>query len=324
MILMLANPDADEAALRAGIGRSLAKPLRSRALRAALRDALGATGEQAGQRTTSPPLRGRVLLVEDHPVNREVARIFIEGFGCAVQTADNGIAALRALRNADYDLIFMDCLMPDMDGLETTRQLRVLERERARRIPVVALTADTTAEGQAACQAAGMDDYLSKPIDPTRLRHCLARWLGQADSAGESAEAEPEPASRDSANRLPEEPAVLLDQAPLRALRMLQQPNKPDLVAKIANIYLERTPMLLGDLNAALAARDADAVRSLAHALKSSSAHIGASALAALARDLEDLCKAVPLEVASAETVLAKIRQTHALVDVELRQMRHE
>ena len=324
ILLMLADSDADEAAPRAGIGQSLAKPLRSRVLRAALRDALGATDGQPERRTTRRLLRGRVLLVEDNPVNREVARTFIEGFGCMVQTADNGIAALRALRNAEYDLIFMDCLMPDMDGLETTRQLRALERERARRIPVIALTADTTAERQAACQAAGMDDYLSKPVDPIRLRHCLARWLGQADSAGESAAAKPEPPSRESENRLSEELPVLLDEAPLRALRMLQQPNKPDLVAKIVNIYLERTPILLGDLNAALAARDVDAVRSLAHTLKSSSAHIGASALAALARDLEDSSKAVPFEVASAGAVLAKIRQTHALVNVGLRQMRHE
>jgi CheY-like chemotaxis protein/HPt (histidine-containing phosphotransfer) domain-containing protein len=323
IILMLAHSDADELAMQAGISQSLIKPLRSRVLQAALRDALSsAPGAQPAQRTAIP-LRGRVLLVEDNPVNREVARTFIEGFGCVVETAGDGIAALRAVRRTEYDLIFMDCLMPEMDGLEATRQLRMLEGERARRIPVVALTADTTAEGQAACRAAGMDDYLSKPIDPIRLRRCLARWLGQPDAAGEAAEAEPEPASPELENRLPEEP-VLLDEAPLRALRMMRQPNKPDLVAKVVSMYLERTPILLADLNAAMAARDASAVRSLAHALKSSSAHIGAGALSTLARELEDSSKAVPFEVGSAGAIVEKMTQTYALVDEGLRHMRHE
>jgi signal transduction histidine kinase/DNA-binding response OmpR family regulator/streptogramin lyase len=324
IILMLANPDPDASALRAGISRSLAKPLRSKVLRAALRDALrGATDEQPGQRTPRPPLRGRVLLVEDHPVNREVARTFIEGFGCTVETADNGIAALRALRNTAYDLIFMDCLMPEMDGLETTCQLRVLEREGARRVPVVALTADTTAERQAACRAAGMDDYLSKPIDPIRLHRCLVRWLGPADSADESAEVESDPASRQSENSVPDE-SDLLDEAPLRALRLMRQPNQPDLVAKVVEIYLERTPILLTALKAAIAARDANTVRSLAHVLKSSSAHIGAGTLTALAGDLEASSKAVPFEFARAGAIVEKMMQTYALVDDGLRHMRHE
>jgi CheY-like chemotaxis protein len=264
-------------------------------------------------------LRGRVLLVEDNPTNQEVARTFIESFGCTVETADNGIAALSALQNTEYDLILMDCLMPDMDGLETTRRLRALERERPGRLPVVALTADTTVEGQAACQAAGMDDYLSKPIDPIRLRHCLARWLDPADRA-----AEPEPENRQPEHRSSGKPPALLDEAPLRALRMLQTPGKPDLVAKVVQIYLEHTPTLLGALSAAMAAQDVPAVRSLAHALKSSSAHIGAGTLTELARDLETLGKTAPFEARTAGETLVKIEHTYTMVNNALRNLRYE
>ena len=325
IILMLGSPDADEPAMGAGIRLSIAKPPRSRVLQAAMRDALlRNAGEQPEPRTATSPLRGRILLVEDNPINQEVARTFIESFGCTVETADNGIAALKAVRNTEYALILMDCLMPDMDGLETTRQIRALEQERPERIPVVALTADTTAEGQAACREAGMDDYLTKPIDPVRLRGCLARWLGQAGPASESAErAEPEPANRQSDNRLLEGPPAVLDEAPLRALRMVQRPGKPDRVAEVVKIYLEHTPILLGKLNAAMAAQDANAVRSLAHSLKSSSAHLGANALVGLARDLEALGKAVPFEAKMAGEVLANIEQTYALVSDALHNLRN-
>jgi signal transduction histidine kinase/DNA-binding response OmpR family regulator len=325
IILMLVGPDADEPARGAGIRSSIAKPPRSGVLRAALRDALLCNaGEQPEPRTATSPLRGRILLVEDNPINQEVARTFLESFGCAVETADNGIAALKAVRNTEYALILMDCLMPDMDGLETTRQIRALERERPERVPVVALTADTTAEGQAACREAGMDDYLTKPIDPVRLRDCLARWLGQAGSVSESAElTEPEPANRQSDNRMLEGPPALLDEAPLRALRMLQRPDKPDRVAEVVKIYLEHTPILLGKLNAAMAAQDANAVRSLAHSLKSSSAHLGAGALVELACDLEVLGKAVPFEARMAGGILANIEQTYALASDALRNLRN-
>ena len=321
IILMLANTGADEPAMGTSISLSLAKPLRVRDLRMAMRDVLVRdTDARPDQQQAMSALRGRVLLVEDNPTNQEVAKTFIESFGCIVETADNGIAALSALRHSEYDLILMDCLMPEMDGLETTRQLRALERERPRRLPVVALTADTTAEAQTACQAAGMDDYLSKPIDPVRLRHCLARWLGQAAMATEPAgSAEPEPVNQGTEHRMPEQAPVLLDETPLRALKTLQQPGKPDLVAKVARIYLEHTPTLLGALNTAMAAQDANTVHSLAHALKSSSAHIGAGTLTELARDLETLAKTTPFEAGTAGESLVKIEHTYAMVSDALR-----
>ena len=314
IILMLANPDSDAPAMGA-IGRSLAKPVRLRTLRAAIRAALcGNTDEKSKRLSATSLLRGRVLLVEDNPTNQEVAKTFIESLGCTVTVSDNGLIALTALRRTEYDLIFMDCLMPELDGFETTRQIRALEREHSRRTPIIALTADTTPEGQAACRAAGMDDYLSKPINPGTLRHCLARWLGQANSAAEPAEPAPEPAKPQPGKRLPGEPPPLLDPAPLGALRMLQRPGGPDLAAKVVRIYLEHTPTVLADLKAAMAAQDANRVRSLAHALKSSSAHLGASALAELARDLETLGKTIPFEAGTAGENLAKIEHAYARV----------
>ncbi len=124
---------------------------------------------------------GRVLLAEDNPVNQEVGRSFIEILGYQVDVVENGAAAVEAARRQRYDLVFMDCQMPEMDGYQATEEIRRVTAN-GRRMPIVALTANAMQEEAAKCRAAGMDDLLAKPFSLEQLRNMMARWLPQRDA----------------------------------------------------------------------------------------------------------------------------------------------
>jgi two-component system sensor histidine kinase/response regulator len=125
------------------------------------------------------PFSGRrILLAEDNPVNQKLATRLLQRLGAHVEVAPNGMVALQALRDAHFDAVLMDCQMPLLDGYEATRQLRAADSGvRNSKIPVIALTAHALATDRAKCLAAGMDDYLTKPINPTHLHNALARAL---------------------------------------------------------------------------------------------------------------------------------------------------
>jgi CheY-like chemotaxis protein len=126
----------------------------------------------------------RVLLAEDNLVNQEVAVRMLSQLGCRIDVAANGVEALEMWRHADYDMIFMDCQMPELDGLEASRRIRQEEAQRAgRRTPIVAMTANAMRQDRSDCLAAGMDDYLSKPVSQDDLKLILAE-RATAESAG--------------------------------------------------------------------------------------------------------------------------------------------
>jgi CheY-like chemotaxis protein len=125
----------------------------------------------------------RILLVDDEPVNREIAQILLEDTGLIIDSAEDGVQAIAKAQTSAYRAIFMDMLMPNIDGLEATRQIRQLPEHR--QTPIIAMTANAFAEDKARCFAAGMNDFLVKPFDPQTLFATLLHWLSQPPDSTE-------------------------------------------------------------------------------------------------------------------------------------------
>lgn len=160
----------------------IAQPVKDAVLRRALAEALAVPAAPAAPEAPGPPQDAacpappRILLVEDNVVNQKVASRLLEKLGCAVEIAADGRAAIRMATAGTYDLVFMDCHMPEVDGLTATREIR-RHQPPGLHTPIIAMTALALAEDRARCLAAGMDDYVSKPIRPAALRELLQRWL---------------------------------------------------------------------------------------------------------------------------------------------------
>ena len=171
------------AAQRAGIAAMLTKPVRQSHLFSCLLSVMGATERPA---LPSPgagrwaeaqaPLHARVLVVEDNVVNQKVAVRLLEKLGCRVDVAANGLEAVELLAELAYDLVFMDCQMPEMDGFEATRTIRQREASSGHHVPIIAMTANAMQGDSEQCLAAGMDDYLSKPVSFEALAAAARKW----------------------------------------------------------------------------------------------------------------------------------------------------
>ncbi len=172
----------EEARSAAGISDYFAKPVRAGQLRATLKDALGPPAARpapilpaavtAPPETSGPDAR-RILIAEDNPTTQRLIELLLENFSYHIRFASNGIEALDTLRQENFDLIFMDCQMPGMDGFETTRVIR----RQGHGVPIVALTAHAQREEVERCLAAGMDDFLRKPFKQKELFDMLEKWL---------------------------------------------------------------------------------------------------------------------------------------------------
>ncbi|MDS4029984.1 MAG: response regulator [Candidatus Contendobacter sp.] len=295
-LLMLASggpSDGGSLATAAGIDRYLPKPVRQ----AELYDALCRLVQPAAVEPTSrrslpfgkpPRFDGRVLVAEDNPVNREVVLAMLEPLGCRVTVADDGRDALVALAREPFDLVLMDCQMPVLDGFAATKAWRQQEVATGkRRVPIIALTADVIKGVRERCLEAGMDDYLSKPLEQAQLVAALDRWLPATGEVAAAPAAAPSTAATPLATPSTAPPASPLDQRALNQIRAMQRPGSPDLLGKIIGLYLENSPGLLRQIRDAVASQDGDALRQAAHSLKSSSANLGATELAALCKALE-------------------------------------
>lgn len=239
-------------------------------------------------------------------MNQMVAVAMLASLGCRADVVANGREALAALERTSYALIFVDCQMPEMDGFAATRAIRDLERDGraggppvpspATRLPIVAMTAHALAEDRASCLAAGMDDYVSKPFTGEQLRAVLDRWLrpgvvGKASTAGSdgvmASGITPPGASGAEAP---------LNDGTLANLRALGGAGGGNLVARVMRVYLHDAPGLVAALRDAADREDAAAAQRTAHALKSSSANVGALRLAELCRQVEAAARAGRLE----------------------------
>jgi signal transduction histidine kinase/DNA-binding response OmpR family regulator len=185
LLTSVVNPVDSEELARAGIARRLAKPVRPALLAEAIAAALDphASAARAGSvaedvrpalPSSAPRRRGRLLLVEDNPINQKVGSHMVARLGWEVDLASNGVEAVAAVQESDYDLVLMDCQMPEMDGFEATRRIRAMGG-RLGALPIVAMTAIAMAGDRERCLRAGMDGYLSKPVSWEELERVLAR-----------------------------------------------------------------------------------------------------------------------------------------------------
>ena len=282
-LVMLSSTGFDTESFMAresGISRYLHKPVRQLQLFDCLREVMGEKVISSSRKTQQvSKLSGEVLLAEDNPVNQEVAIGMLMALGCQVDLAENGVEALKAATNKRYDLILMDCHMPEMDGFRSTSELRHIEAEQGiDRTPVIALTADVQKGIQEECRNAGMDDYLSKPFNQSKLADLLRKWL--------LTEEEPAPPEE-----TPNVPSVttdgVLDPEPLTQLRSLEEMSGRDVLSKAIGHFLQQAPGDVVVLRQAAEAQDAETLRRIAHSLKSGSANLGAMGLSELCKQLE-------------------------------------
>jgi signal transduction histidine kinase/CheY-like chemotaxis protein/HPt (histidine-containing phosphotransfer) domain-containing protein len=278
------------------VAACLTKPVRRSQLHEALKRLLSGSPSDSQITRTATAMQDasavrlglKVLLVEDNAVNREVARGMLDLLGCEVTLAGDGIEGASAFESGQYDVVLMDCHMPGLDGYGATRRIRAWENTSGRpRTPVVALTANALEGDREKCLAAGMDDYLSKPFTADQLRRALDPLVPASEDepihAATGARAEPAPSPHGASGN----GAAVLNDSALAQIRALQQPGGPNLLDKVIALYMDSSQSLLEKVRDGLAAGDARTLSEAAHALKSSSANVGATSLAEIARQLE-------------------------------------
>jgi CheY-like chemotaxis protein len=242
----------------------------------------------------------RLLLVEDNPVNQEVAQAMLQELGIEAVSAWDGEEALQRLAKDRFEVVLMDCQMPKLDGYATTMRFREAEKRGGHaRTPIIALTANALDGDAQKCFAAGMDGYLSKPFSIEQLYRALGRYEPAA----------PEP---DSSLETEVVQTTVLDEQALAQIRALHRPGGPNLLARVVGLYLTNSSALIDSLRESLPRRDVQALLQAAHALKSSSANVGAIVLAELCGNIEMAAKGGDLEAARA--ILARLGAEHESV----------
>jgi CheY-like chemotaxis protein len=283
-IMMLSSSgqfDESRKCREVGIATHLTKPVEQRELLAAIARVLA---QESGQRAPlpssmlpaeSPQRRLRVLLAEDNAVNQRLASSLLERRGHKVVIANNGREAVEAVQRQSFDVVLMDVQMPEMGGFEATEAIRALERAQGEQTPIIAMTAHAMKGDRERCLAAGMDEYLTKPLDPKQL--CQ---LVEGIVAGRAAAAP--------------------DDTPSAAISMqvlARVGGDRELLAEISRLFVDDAPRHLDRIRQALDTRDGEALRRAAHGLKGAAANFDADGVVAAARTLEDIGRTQEFEV---------------------------
>jgi len=268
-LVLLAPVGRRESALQSGFAGCLTKPIKSSQLHdclATLLDPPAASSEPPSGRPTrvlADAQRARILLAEDNVTNQKVALRMLEKLGLRADAVANGYEAIRALEAIAYDLILMDCQMPELDGFEATRWIRdPLSRVLNHEVPVVAITANVMKGDRDLCLAAGMNDYIPKPVDPKLLAEVLARWLPQPTAPEEACAEAPAGSPRSEAF----DPTSLRD-------RLL---GDEELAREILADFMVEMEGDLEQLRAAVEGGQLDSARRQAHSIKGACGNVGA------------------------------------------------
>ena len=246
----------------------------------------------------------RILVAEDSPLNQQVALKQLEKLGYAAEGVADGAAVLEAIQRAAYDIILMDCQMPEVNGYEATWRIRNAEKKAApaggprRHIYIIAMTANTRADNRDKCLQAGMDDYICKPVQLPELEAAVHRGL--ADRASQQAL------------------EALIDPVVIFGLRQLRTPGKPDPLVELIDLFLQEAPQHLQALRSAVARNDHTSLADTFSAtlrLKGSAINLGARNLAALCDEIEQtarkwsLANDVPPLIERTQDELARVRE---------------
>ena len=314
-LVMLTRRHVDVTHARdAGFDACLVKPVRQTVLYECLVNIVaGRPHEAVAALAISQPasglpsaIRGQILLVEDNLINQQVAVGILQIQGYSVTVANNGKEALDAYAQGAFDLVLMDCHMPEMDGFEATMEIRRREQSATgKRVPIVALTANAMAADRDECLAAGMDDHLSKPFSMQTMQDMLDRWMPRMAS--------PQSDAAELAARATAKAAEVLDR---QTLDELARVLKSERLAGMINLYLAESAKLMEKLRHAAGAGDALEMARSAHSLKSCSANVGAAILSRYCAELEASARRADAEEAS--KILSKLETEHSCVQTAL------
>ena len=301
-----------------GFVATLTKPVRRQELHEVLVAAISGKKNVASRVNSAPcfavEMRSsqvRILIAEDNITNQQVAVGILKKLGLRAEVAANGAEAVQALETISYDLVLMDAQMPELDGFEATRiirdpQSRVLNH----RVPIIAMTANAMQGDREKCLAAGMDDYVSKPVSPETLAAALNKWLAKESDEGGMREdrcrkmngKKPEGGSPQAL--ITEQPSVIFDRAGMMARLM----NDEELIREVVDCFLTDTPKQIDALRGYLETGDIQDVRRQAHTINGTAANVGGEALRAVA---------IEMEMASKKGDLAAVKDRLAELEVQ-------
>jgi PAS domain S-box-containing protein len=325
MLTSLAHPSDPGLTREARIAAHLTKPIKQSqlfdCLQAVISGEAGAAPAPESSkdlvRGSAPPLSGlaelspeggskpvRILVAEDKVMNQKVVLYQLQKLGYAANAVANGREVLEALEETGYDIVLMDCQMPDMDGYEATAEIRRREGP-TKRTTILAMTAHALEGDREKCLAAGMDDYISKPVKLEDLKVVLERWTADAIRERESV---------DAGSRAPASIEDVMDSTMLANLRAIQKEGRPEVITELLDLFLSDMPPTLAALREALAAGEMLAVERAAHALKGSCAILGLQRAASFSAELEQEGRSGSVREASAifarlEDELESVRQ---------------
>lgn len=235
----------------------------------------------------------RILVAEDSAVNRQIVAMQLDRAGYKADSVLNGRQAIEALEKRSYDIVLMDCQMPEMDGYQATREIRQREGQ-FRRVIIIAMTAHALQGDREECLAAGMDDYISKPLRQEELARVLERWTSALMNNSprlETAKGESPLASRDVPS---------IDANMLAQMRKLAMEEEPDFLDSLIDLFFEDARNHLAALREGVSQSDARKLADKSHALKSSCGNLGAKKMTAICNDIEALGRAASVEGAAA------------------------
>ncbi len=278
---------------QSGLAALLTKPVRREELLKAIRLAVGErmiddfapAGELVAN--VAKPLARHILVAEDNPTNQKVIAGILEKQGHRVALANNGHEALRALEGECFDLVLMDIQMPQIDGLEATKVIRDLERGTGRHLPIIAMTAHAMAGDADRFLNAGMDAYMSKPLDVHQLHEVIQQFTSKNDE--QSSMNDPDPVDRPTRVK-PNHRMFNRDQL------LVQLDGDEDLLCEVASLFLKESALVMEDLAQAVATTDAEAIGQVAHKLKGSASIFGAKRLVDSLGRLEQMGRAAAFD----------------------------